>query len=826
VVPGHNPSGFASRVEVRFSDLWEAAPDALVIVDGEGRIVLVNAQVERLFGYSRAEMLGRPVEMLVPDRFRDVHVGHRGGFFASPSPRPMDVGLELYALHRDGHEVPVEISLSPLETPQGTLVLGDIRDVTDRRRSENALARLAAIVESSEAAIIGKTLDGVITSWNPAAERLYGYTAQETVGRHVSLLLCSEQQNDELTEILRRVARDERVASFETTRRRNQGREVDLSMTVSAIHDSQGRVVGASTLARDITERKRAADALAEAEERFRGAFAQAPIGMALIDLDGRFGQVNQALCGITGYERGQLERMSAEAIMHPDDLGAVLDALPAIRSGEQTLYTTEKRCVHASGHAVWVSLQVTLIHGRDGAPLRFLCQVQDITDRKHYEDRIEEFADHDFLTGLLNRRSFSRELNSQAALAGRYGAEGALLMLDLDYFKYVNDTVGHQAGDDVILRVAELLARRMRETDVLARLGGDEFAVLLRKADAAAAELVARELLQALAEEPIVVAGLRRATTASIGVAMFEGDLTGEDVLVNADLAMYDAKEAGRDRVAPFSEHHAQARMKGRVGWVKRIQTALEEDGFGLLAQPIVDFQTGHVCQYELLLRMADERGDLIPPGAFLYIAERLDIVQQIDAWVITEAIKLLAEQNGVGDGVPLEVNLSGRSIGDPKLLELIDHELSRAGVAPGRLIFEITETAAVEHITTARRFSEHLAELGCRFALDDFGAGFGSFYYLKHLPFDFLKIDGEFIHSCRTNKTDQLVIEAIVGIARGLDKKTIAEFVGDDETVRLLTRLGVDYGQGYHLGRPAPASANIASPARTAPQDSATEY
>ena len=258
---------------------------------------------------------------------------------------------------------------------------------------------------------------------------------------------------------------------------------------------------------------------------------------------------------------------------------------------------------------------------------------------------------------------------------------------------------------------------------------------------------------------------------------------------------------------------------MKGRISWAQRIQHALDEDGFSLLAQPIIDFSTGRVSQYELLLRMTDEHGDLIPPGVFLYIAERLDLIQQIDAWVITNAIRLLAEHNGASDGVAIEINISGRSIGDRKLLELIEHEIHASGVTPERLIFEITETAAIEHIAKARRFAEHLGELGCRFALDDFGAGFGSFYYLKHLPFDFLKIDGEFIARCATGKTDQLVIQALVAIARGLGKQTIAEFVGDQETVRLLTRLGVDYGQGYLLGTPAPISELIGALGVSAP-------
>lgn len=214
---------------------------------------------------------------------------------------------------------------------------------------------------------------------------------------------------------------------------------------------------------------------------------------------------------------------------------------------------------------------------------------------------------------------------------------------------------------------------------------------------------------------------------------------------------------------------------------------------------------------QHELLLRMVDERGEVIPPAAFIGIAERFDLMQDIDRWVVARAIRLMAEQKATGRELIFEVNISGSSTGDHELLTIIERELAESGVDPVNLVLEVTETTAVANIPRAQQFAARLAELGCRFALDDFGAGFGSFYYLKHLPFDLLKIDGEFVRSCTTSTTDQLLIRAAVDIARGLGKKTIAEYVGDEATVELLRRLGVDYAQGFHIGRPGPLAARL---------------
>jgi diguanylate cyclase (GGDEF)-like protein len=473
-----------------------------------------------------------------------------------------------------------------------------------------------------------------------------------------------------------------------------------------------------------------------------------------------------------------------------------------------------EKRYVHVSGHTVWGSLSITLLRDGDGRPIHFIAQVQNITERREYESQLQYMADHDPLTGLLNRRSFERELKSHAARTARYGASGGVLMIDLDNFKYFNDTQGHRAGDQLIARVAKGLKSRLRDSDVLARLGGDEFAALLPRGDERAMERVADGLLEVVRGEALLIGGHKR-LSASVGIARLDDGegLTPEEVMVNADLAMYEAKESGRDRWARYrTEQHAHPKIESRMKWAGQISTAIADDAFELVAQPIVPLLGAGRTQFELLLRMRDRRGGIVPPKAFLPIAERLGLVGEIDHWVTGRAIDMLAEQRDLGRDLRFAVNLSGLTIGDEELLDLVSRRLRETGVPADRLTFEITESAAIGQMERAAHFARRLSELGCSFALDDFGAGFGSFSYLKHLPFDYLKIDGEFVQHCVENETDRILISAVVQIAHGMGKSTIAEFVTSEETVTVLTRLGVDYGQGFYLGRPAPLADHLA--------------
>jgi diguanylate cyclase (GGDEF)-like protein/PAS domain S-box-containing protein len=567
----------------------------------------------------------------------------------------------------------------------------------------------------------------------------------------------------------------------------------------------------------DVTDERAARSALQTAEERFRRSFDEALIGMMIIGLDGRYERVNNAFCAIVGYTQEQLADLSGKSITHPADVVAETAAVRSLLDGETSSQVREKRYLDASGRVVWVTINLTLIRDGDGRPVHFIAQVQDITERRSYERRLQHMADHDPLTGLLNRRSFERELNSHVACVQRYGATGAVLIVDLDNFKYFNDTQGHSAGDQLIVRIAQGLQSRLRDSDVLARLGGDEFAVLLPREDVRESQNVAEALLKLVGEQTMpALIGEHKRVTASIGIARFDdgGQVTAEEIMVNADLAMYDAKEAGRGRWAPYrTQEHGRPKIESRMKWVEQINDALAHDGFELIAQPIVSLSVQGPPQYELLLRLRDGQGDLIAPGSFLYVAERLGLIREIDHWVVNRAIDMLAEQLAAGRDLRFEVNLSGHTIGDEGLLELIESRLQATGVPPERLIFEVTETAAIVHIARAAAFAERLSDLGCPFALDDFGAGFGSFYYLKHLPFDYLKIDGEFVRHCVENETDRILISAVVQIARGMGKRTIAEFVDRHETVDVLTRLGVDYGQGFHLGRPAPLAEHLAA-------------
>jgi diguanylate cyclase (GGDEF)-like protein len=403
-------------------------------------------------------------------------------------------------------------------------------------------------------------------------------------------------------------------------------------------------------------------------------------------------------------------------------------------------------------------------------------------------------------------------------AHAQRYAGRGAVLMIDLDGFKHVNDLMGHRHGDELVQRVGVLMAQVLRETDVVARLGGDEFAVILPEADRSQALMVSEKLLEVLRDRAIVLSESGHASvTGSIGVTAFAADtrLGAEELLVEADIAMYDAKENGRDQTSVFArETHSHGAQRPHVAWLERLQAAIREQRFELLAQPIRGLFPGSRDVFELLLRLRTIDGDLIPPGSFLPDAERFELIQQIDRWVFDRALHILAEQRAAGHDIVLSINMSGKTLGDPNILHDLGALIAECPVEPGRLIVEVTETAAITNIDKARVVARGLRDLGCRFALDDFGAGFASFYYLKHLDFDYLKIDGEFIRNLPQNPTDQLVVRSVVDIARGVGAQTVAEFVADEETVACLRELGVDYGQGYHLGRPQALEQLLAVP------------
>ncbi|MBS1871083.1 MAG: EAL domain-containing protein [Actinobacteria bacterium] len=696
----------------------------------------------------------------------------------------------------------------------------------DRDRAEAQLRtaelRHRLLADNATDTILAFDADGAITYVSPASSELIGLAPEEIVGRQPREFVHPDDRHA-IARARARILDTGGTITVTSRLRHREGHYVWIEARVRRVLDADtGAPVESQAIVRDVSERVAAEAALREsveriaaAEQRFRTAFEAAPIGMALSDLDGRFIQVNDALCAITGYTREELEEMSFADLGHPADAGREEEMMRSLLSGEQSTYWMEKRYVDVVGQVVWVAVHATLVRAADGSPQHFLGQIQDVSERVRYEAQLQHMADHDPLTGLLNRRSFERELNQHIAQVQRYGPEGAALVLDIDRFKHINDTLGHNVGDELIVKVAQTLRTRLRDSDVLARLGGDEFAILLPRGGAAEAGRVADAVLAAVrAQSVVTAAGRRRSITASIGIALFSDTerLSAEDVLVNADLAMYDAKEAGRDRAATFSsQERGASRMKARITWAERIREALEEDRFTLYAQPIVDLSDGEVRQHELLLRMVDERGEVIPPAAFIGIAERFDLMQEIDRWVVARAIRLMAEQKAAGRELTFEVNISGSSTGDPELLTIIENELAETGVDPVNLVLEVTETTAVSNIPRAQQFAARLAELGCRFALDDFGAGFGSFYYLKHLPFDLLKIDGEFVRSCTSNPTDQLLIRAAVDIARGLGKKTIAEYVGDEATVALLRELGVDYAQGFHIGRPGPLAARL---------------
>ncbi len=401
----NDPATLNAASQAWLAAILEATPDAILVVDSDGQIVTVNAQTELLFGYERGDLIGQQVEMLLPEPLGDRHVAHRQAFAADPRTRAMGAGLELAARRKDGTALPVEISLSPLSTPDGLFVISAIRDVTPRHQVEQERARLAAIVEASNDAIIGTLLAGRIISWNPAAERLYGYSATEAIGQAVDMLVPPDQAPG-VPAILERIQHGETIDSLEVIRTTKDGRRINVALTISPVRDHDGAVIGAATIARDITQRLRAEEALREVEERFQGAFAAAAIGMALVSPGGRFLQVNRSLCQILGYSEEELLATTFQVITHPDDLEADLLLVQQLLDGEIPTYTLEKRYLHKDGSVVWGLLSVSVVRNEAGAPLYFISQIQDVSRAREAERLRDEFVStvsHELRTPLTS---------------------------------------------------------------------------------------------------------------------------------------------------------------------------------------------------------------------------------------------------------------------------------------------------------------------------------------------------------------------------------------------------------------------------------------
>jgi diguanylate cyclase (GGDEF)-like protein len=429
-------------------------------------------------------------------------------------------------------------------------------------------------------------------------------------------------------------------------------------------------------------------------------------------------------------------------------------------------------------------------------------------------EAELRYLADHDSLTGLLDRRRFRAELDQYVSFSARYGGRGAVMIIDIDGLKAINDTLGHHAGDNLIRQVAAVMRERVRATDIVARLSGDEFAILMPQTDVEGALQLGEDLREQVADSVRPTSDAEPATI-SVGVTMFGGEkgFGSEAVLVAADQAMYRAKEGGRNQIALFRDPGEPQRDPGRrQTTAARIRDALTGDRLSLHTQPIRNLSSGGIERYELLLRMVTEEGELLPAASFIEAAERSGMVQELDRWVVGRALELLAERERLGSPISLHVNLSGASLTDVSVLEFIERRLDEGGADPASCTFEITETASVHDYDAAAGFADRLTDFGCQVAIDDYGAGFGPFHYLKRIPFDLIKIDGAFVQDMPRSDADQLTVQAIVQIARGLGKATIAEYVQDDQTTELLREYGVDMAQGFHLGPPADLDETLA--------------
>ena len=541
---------------------------------------------------------------------------------------------------------------------------------------------------------------------------------------------------------------------------------------------------------------------VAEADQRYLLAARHAPIGIAIADPRGVFLDVNDKLCRLLSYAPEELVGKSFRDITHPDDVG--VDHTQDLLAGGADNYRVEKRYLSRDGRVVWVQVTVALARDDAGAPMYFIGMIEDISAQRDANLALAHRATHDSLTGLSNRTLLLDRTTHALAQAHREGRPIALLFCDLDQFKLVNDSRGHDAGDAVLIETADRISANIRAGDTAARLGGDEFVVLCHQLTSTIeAERVAQRLIDMLTQPMSRAGGITM--TVSIGIAFATPGLNAADLLRNADAAMYKAKSEGRDRYALFTPDLI-TRATERLDMEHELREAIRAQALYLDYQPVLRLTDGKAIAYEALVRWAHPQRGVLSPGTFLPFAESTDLVLEIDRWVLNSACTAAARWEGP-HAPDLAVNVSARHIGRGLLPGLIAATLRQSGLPARRLILEITETALLGMTPTAQSELDTLVHLGVRLAIDDFGTGYSSLAHLVEVPASYVKVDRAFVSEMTRSSSRRAIVSAVISLCESLKISVIAEGIEEQEQRDMLSELGCDFGQGYLLGRPGSA-------------------
>ncbi len=793
--------------ESKFSTVFHSSPDAILILRNTDSVIVdFNTSFTRLLGYTREDAIGRPEPSLAiwsnaQDRTRVQAALERHH-------ECLDYETQLVA--KNGEIMHTEISLRYVELDGELCVLCIGRDITKRREAEAAAKdseeKFARIFSASPDGIVIIGLDdGRILDINDAFLKASGFEVDELVGHQLGKLPIFADQS-QLKVATQRVMSAGSYSNMEFSFLTKSGENIPALVSATVV-ELEGRR-SLICIAKDNRTQRETEEKLKRSEARFRGTFENAPIGMLLVATDGQIFQANRFALELLEYSESDLIDAHISRLVPNEERRLLKDELGRMLHHDKSVSHSERRLVSNTGAEIWTNFHVVMLRSASGEPLYYIVQIADITDLKQGQAMMERMAFYDTLTDLANRRLFGNRLEQAIQHAIRTKRHAALLYLDLDQFKRVNDTLGHEAGDELLKEVAYRLSHCVRNEDTVARPGGDEFTILLYDiASPADAGIVAEKILERL-RLPISISGHQLVVTTSIGITVIPEDSAQPNVLTkNADLAMYRAKEHGGNNYQYYSEDmntEAQERLKTE----NELRQALKRNEFELYFQPKVRLADNRIVGVEALIRWHHPERGLLPPDQFINIAEETGVIVGIGSWAIEAACSTVQDLSRA-TATPLQVgvNLSARQFKDPELIRTIRRCIRESGLAANQLEIEITESMLIDDRETAQYTVERLRELGVRIAIDDFGTGYSALHYLKRLPIDTIKIDRSFVMEIPNNDEDVAITTAIIAMAHRLNLEVVAEGIETVEQLGFLRDQQCEFGQGYLFSRPIPA-------------------